>query len=71
MGHDRPALAEPAAVARLRTAARDAPIVAIAGFPRPDDVAAARRAGIAEVVSKPFLAADVLDAIDRVTKVAG
>ena len=51
--------ADPATVALLRTGFAAAPIVAVLGFPRPDEIAAARRAGVAQVVSKPYLLADL------------
>ena len=65
-----PELHEPARVVQLRAGAGDAPIIALMGFPRPGDYAAARRAGLAAVVAKPFLASDLLDEIERIAGAA-
>jgi AmiR/NasT family two-component response regulator len=40
-------------------------VVAVVGFPRREDVEAARQAGVRAVVSKPFLAGDLLWQLDR------
>jgi CheY-like chemotaxis protein len=48
------------AVARLKRLTREAPIVAVVGFPRADDVRRARQAGVSAVVSKPYLVRDLL-----------
>jgi hypothetical protein len=55
-------------VAELRGRAGGAPLVAIVGFPRTQDVEAANRAGIAAVVSKPLLAGDLFWHLDRATR---
>ena len=46
-------------VARLRKFAGDAPLVALAGFPRKGDIRRAQGVGVAGVVSKPFLIHDL------------
>ena len=46
-------------VESLRRAGRGAPIVALLGFPRPEQIERARAAGVAAVISKPFLLADL------------
>jgi CheY-like chemotaxis protein len=52
-------------VASLRGCAPGAPVVAVVGFPRAEDVERARQAGVAAVVSKPCLAGDLLWHLDR------
>jgi CheY-like chemotaxis protein len=59
-------MADATAVGELQSRAGGAPLLAIVGFPRFDDVELARRAGIAAVISKPFLAGDLLWHLDRV-----
>ncbi|MCH8924376.1 MAG: response regulator [Planctomycetes bacterium] len=59
-------MADAACVGELRSRAGGAAVLAIVGFPRFDDVELARRAGIAAVISKPFLAGDLLWHLDRV-----
>jgi CheY-like chemotaxis protein len=54
------ALRDAESIKRIRHLASGAPIVALAGFPRADDVRAALAAGIAAVVSKPYRTADLL-----------
>jgi CheY-like chemotaxis protein len=54
---DRAARAD--VVGRLKEAAGGAPIVAMLGFPRPEEIERAKSAGVAAVVSKPFLLADL------------
>ena len=54
-----------ACVAQARAALDDPPVVALVGFPRADDVARARHSGVAAVVSKPFLVADLVEEIRR------
>jgi hypothetical protein len=54
------ALRDAGRIERVRVWAGGAPIVALAGFPRADDVRAALSAGIAAVVSKPYRTADLL-----------
>ena len=54
------ALHEAERIERIRRRASGASIVALAGFPRADDVRAALAAGIAAVVSKPYRTADLL-----------
>jgi CheY-like chemotaxis protein len=46
-------------VESLRRAGGGAPIVALLGFPRPEEIERARAAGVAAVISKPFLLADL------------
>jgi CheY-like chemotaxis protein len=58
-------IVDPASVAELRRRAPDAPVLAIVGFPRADDVEQARRAGIEAVISKPYLAGDLLWHVER------
>jgi hypothetical protein len=43
-----------------------APAVLLLGFPRIDDLERAQRAGIADVVAKPFLASDLLWRLDKI-----
>jgi CheY-like chemotaxis protein len=52
-------------VGRLRELAGAAPIVALAGFPRSDDIRRAREVGIQAVVSKPFLIHDLFWQLDE------
>jgi CheY-like chemotaxis protein len=47
-------------VERLRSAAGGAPLLALVGFPRPDDCRRAMAAGVTAVISKPFLVPDLL-----------
>jgi CheY-like chemotaxis protein len=47
-------------VRSLRQAAGGAPLLALLGFPRADDVRQAYGAGVAAVISKPFLLRDLL-----------
>ena len=49
-----------ALVRELRRAAGDAPLVALVGFPRPDDVGRASQAGVTAIVSKPYRVRDLL-----------
>jgi CheY-like chemotaxis protein len=58
-------LAECRQIDRLRRSTQQAPIVALVGFPRAEDIEAAQRAGVAAVVAKPFLAADLFWELDR------
>ncbi|MGD9722612.1 MAG: hypothetical protein AB7O59_14870 [Pirellulales bacterium] len=58
--------ADPACVAKLRHHAGNAPLIALVGFPRPGDMAAAARAGVATVVSKPFFIQDLWWQLERV-----
>jgi CheY-like chemotaxis protein len=51
--------ADSAAVASLRQSFGAAPIVAMLGFPRADEIAKAKAAGVAAIVSKPFLLEDL------------
>lgn len=53
-----------ATVAQVRRAGK-APLVAVLGFPRWDEILAIRQAGGGQVVAKPFLATDLLWRIDR------
>jgi hypothetical protein len=46
-------------VQRLSAAGQGAPIVALLGFPRPEQAERARQAGVAAVLSKPLLLADL------------
>ncbi|HEX3997366.1 MAG TPA: hypothetical protein VHX65_02335 [Pirellulales bacterium] len=52
-------------MAQLRQAWKDTPIVALAGFPRIEDVERLRAAGAAAVVSKPFLLDDLFWQIEQ------
>jgi DNA-binding NarL/FixJ family response regulator len=63
--------ADPAAVRQLNLRFGRAPIVALCGFPRPDEVRRARAAGVRAVVSKPFLLADLEWQLAEVQKNAG
>jgi hypothetical protein len=58
-------IANPATVAALLDRACGAPVVAVTGFPRPDDIDQASAAGLAAVLAKPFLASDLLWHIER------
>jgi hypothetical protein len=58
-------LADSPRLARLLAAAGAAPLLAVAGFPRPEDIARAKLAGIAAVVSKPLLLEDLWGQLDR------
>jgi CheY-like chemotaxis protein len=49
----------PATVNRVKLAAGGAPVAALLGFPRPEQIEQARQAGVTAVVSKPFLLADL------------
>ncbi len=53
-------LSDEVAVAQLNRLARGAPIVAVVGFPRADDILRAKQSGVAAVVSKPYLVRDLL-----------
>ncbi|HTU27541.1 MAG TPA: hypothetical protein VMF30_19180 [Pirellulales bacterium] len=55
-------------VERLRRATEGAAVVALLGFPRPDEIERATAAGVAAVVSKPFLLADLAWQLDRVAR---
>jgi CheY-like chemotaxis protein len=52
---------------RLRGCTGDAPILALIGFPRPDDVQRAAEIGLAGVISKPFLLADLFWQLGQAT----
>lgn len=56
---------------RLSAAMGNAPVIAMASFPRIEDHRRALAAGAAAVVSKPFLWDDLFDEIDRTAAVAG
>lgn len=58
-------------VAEMRSRAGGAPVLAIVGFPRAGDFELARRLGIAAVISKPFLAGDLMWHLDRTIPPAG
>lgn len=47
-------------VEQLRRAAGGAPLLAVVGFPRHEEACRALEAGVADVVSKPFLVSDLL-----------
>ena len=64
-------LNDAAYVEELVGRATGAPVLAIVGFPRADDVELACRSGIAAVISKPFLAGDLLWHLDRIASKAG
>jgi CheY-like chemotaxis protein len=59
-------MTNPAALERLRALAGQGPILAVVGFPRPDDIRRAAEAGIAAVVSKPYSVHDLLWQLARV-----
>ena len=48
-------------VAAVRTRCGGAPLLALIGFPRAEDIAAAHAAGVAAVLSKPLLIDDLVD----------
>jgi CheY-like chemotaxis protein len=49
----------------VKSAMPETPILALAGFPRIDDVRALESAGVAALISKPFLAADLVWQIEQ------
>ena len=51
-------LADESRVSDVRRACGTAPVLAVCGFPRPDDVQSALRHGIAAVLAKPLLSVD-------------
>jgi CheY-like chemotaxis protein len=53
-------------VANVRARAGGAPVLALVGFPRVDDFRAAAEAGVAAVISKPFLVHDLVWHLDQV-----
>mgnify|MGYP001159348332 CR=1 FL=1 len=59
-------IADPAAIKKLRTDCGSGPIVAVVGFVRPDDCRRAAVAGVAAVVTKPYLIHDLLWQLARV-----
>ncbi len=59
--------ADPAVVAGLKLCFAAAPLVAVLGFPRADEIASVQAAGVAAVVSKPFLLEDLHWQLDTVT----
>jgi CheY-like chemotaxis protein len=54
-----------AAVAALRVQTGQAPVLAVLGFPRVDECAAARQAGVAAVLAKPWLLGDLYGWLDQ------
>jgi CheY-like chemotaxis protein len=61
-------LADPAAIKRLRAVCGPGPIVAVVGFARADDCRGAAEAGVAAVVTKPYLIHDLLWQLARVQR---
>ena len=57
---------DPAAIQKLRAACGSGPIVAVVGFVRGDDCRRAAAAGVAAVVTKPYLIHDLLWQLARV-----
>jgi CheY-like chemotaxis protein len=51
--------ADPTIIAGLNRCFGTVPLIALLGFPRADEIAAAKAAGVAAVVSKPFLLEDL------------
>jgi hypothetical protein len=51
---------DPRLVQRLRQATWNAPLLAVIGFPRPEDTRRAIAAGISKVISKPLVITDLL-----------
>jgi CheY-like chemotaxis protein len=49
----------------IKSVMPETPIIALAGFPRIDDVRSLESAGVAAIVSKPFLAADLVWQIEQ------
>jgi CheY-like chemotaxis protein len=47
-------------VKAMKAIAGEAPLIALAGFPRPEDILKLQSAGAAEVISKPFFANDLI-----------
>jgi CheY-like chemotaxis protein len=64
------ALANRVLVTRLRAQHGDAPIVALVGFPRAEDVAAARNSGVSVVLAKPLDTGDLLWHVERLATAA-
>lgn len=65
------ALANRILVTRLRALHGDAPLVALVGFPRAEDVAAARKSGVSVVLAKPLDTGDLLWHIERLAAAIG
>jgi CheY-like chemotaxis protein len=57
---------DPRHVRLIRHAAADAPLLAVIGFPRPEDRRRALEAGVSAVISKPFTVADLWWSLDEV-----
>jgi AmiR/NasT family two-component response regulator len=53
-------IGDPAAIQKVREACGAGPIVAVVGFVRPDGCRLAAEAGVAAVVTKPYLIHDLL-----------
>ena len=53
-------VADPAAIRKVREACGSGPVVAVVGFVRPDECRRAAEAGVAAVVTKPYLIHDLL-----------
>ena len=58
-------LGDPARVREIARSASGVPIVALVGFPRRRDIQAALGAGIAAVLAKPLVAADLFWQLER------
>lgn len=63
-------MTDPAALQIVRTCAGQGPLLALVTFPRADDCRRAAEAGLAGVISKPFLVQDLLWHLDRVARPA-
>jgi CheY-like chemotaxis protein len=56
---------ELAQLTAMRSAVGAAPLIALLGFPRPEDIARLQSAGATAVISKPFLTADLIQQIEQ------
>lgn len=56
---------ELAQLAAMKSAVGAAPLIALLGFPRPEDIARLHSAGAAAVIAKPFLTADLIREIEQ------
>jgi CheY-like chemotaxis protein len=63
--------AELKTIAKLKAITENAPIVALVGFPRCDDIDRLCSAGASAIVSKPFLTADLLWQVEQLLATAG
>jgi DNA-binding NarL/FixJ family response regulator len=58
-------LCNPQAVAAVKGVAPGAALIALVTFPRPSDARRAAELGVAAIVAKPYLVADLLESICR------